>query len=47
MTSAHPRIIAVTGVQAAGKSTVALLLAERFPRGVHIEADALHCTHGR
>jgi chloramphenicol 3-O-phosphotransferase len=34
-------IIAVTGIQAAGKSTVARLLTERFPRGVHIEADAL------
>jgi chloramphenicol 3-O-phosphotransferase len=37
----HHAIIAVTGIQAAGKSTVARLLAERFPRGVHIEADAL------
>ncbi len=34
-------LIAVTGIQAAGKSTVAQLLAERFARGVHIEADAL------
>jgi chloramphenicol 3-O-phosphotransferase len=37
----HRMIIAVTGVQAAGKSTVARLLAERFARGVYIEADAL------
>lgn len=37
----HHAIIVVTGVQAAGKSTVARLLAQRFARGVHIEADAL------
>ncbi|MDQ3706411.1 MAG: chloramphenicol phosphotransferase CPT family protein [Chloroflexota bacterium] len=34
-------IIVVTGIQAAGKSTVARLLAGRFERGVHVEADAL------
>ena len=34
-------IVAVTGIQAAGKSTVARRLAGRFTRGVHIEADAL------
>jgi hypothetical protein len=34
-------IIAVTGIQAAGKSTVARLLAQRFARGVHVEADVL------
>lgn len=34
-------IIVVTGVQGAGKSTVGRLLAARFERGVHIEADAL------
>lgn len=34
-------IIVITGVQAAGKSTVARLLARRFARGVHVEADAL------
>ena len=38
---APPAIIAVTGIQAAGKSTVARLLAQRFERGVHIEADTL------
>jgi predicted kinase len=31
----------VTGIQAAGKSTVARLLAARFARGVHVEADVL------
>ena len=38
----QPGIIVITGVMAAGKSTVAHLLAERFTHGVHIEADALH-----
>lgn len=38
----QPRIIVVTGVQAAGKSTVARLLAARFECGVHIEADLLY-----
>lgn len=37
----QPAIIIVTGIQAAGKSTVAHLLAQRFTRGVHIEADLL------
>jgi predicted kinase len=35
------RLIVVTGIQAAGKSTVARLLAQRFTRGVHVEADTL------
>jgi len=35
------RIILVTGIQAAGKSTVSRLLAERFARGVHVEGDVL------
>ena len=34
-------IIVVTGIQASGKSTVSRLLAQRFARGVHVEADAL------
>jgi chloramphenicol 3-O-phosphotransferase len=38
----EPKIIAITGIQAAGKSTVARLLAQRFERGVHIEADVLN-----
>jgi chloramphenicol 3-O-phosphotransferase len=37
----QPAIIVITGIQAAGKSTVARLLAARFERGVHVEADAL------
>ncbi len=37
----EPAIIVVSGIQGAGKSTVARLLAERFSLGVHIEADAL------
>lgn len=34
-------IIIVTGIQAAGKSTISRLLAQRFARGVHVEADVL------
>lgn len=37
----QPAIIVVTGIMAAGKSTIARLLAQRFARGVHIEADVL------
>jgi chloramphenicol 3-O-phosphotransferase len=36
-----PSLIVVTGIMAAGKSTTARLLAQRFTRGVHIEADVL------
>ncbi len=34
-----PRAFVVTGVMAAGKSTVAQLLAEHFERGVHLRGD--------
>ena len=37
----QPALIVVTGIMAAGKSTIARLLAQRFARGVHIEADVL------
>ena len=32
-------VILITGIQAAGKSTVAQLLAERLPRSVHLRGD--------
>jgi chloramphenicol 3-O-phosphotransferase len=34
-----PVLILVTGIMAAGKSTVAQLLAERLPRSVHLRGD--------
>ncbi len=33
-------IVLITGIQAAGKSTVAQLLAERLPRSVHVRGDS-------
>ena len=33
------RLIVITGVMAAGKSTVAQALAERFPRSAHVRGD--------
>ena len=33
------RLIVVTGIMAAGKSTVAQAMAERFPRSAHIRGD--------
>jgi len=35
-----PRTILITGIMAAGKSTVAQLVAERLPRSVHLRGDA-------
>jgi predicted kinase len=34
-----PRVLIVTGIMAAGKSTVAQALAERLPRSVHLRGD--------
>ena len=42
MSEESPRIYLVTGIPGAGKTTVSRLLAERFSRGVHVEADRLH-----
>ena len=39
MGSARGRVVLVTGVMAAGKSTVAQLLAERFERSAHLRGD--------
>ena len=39
--SVDPRIIVVSGLPGAGKSTVAALLGRRLPRAAHIEADRL------
>jgi len=36
---AGPAVMLITGIQAAGKSTVAQLLAERLPRSVHVRGD--------
>jgi adenylylsulfate kinase-like enzyme len=35
----QPAIYLITGPMAAGKSTVAGLLASRFERGVHLEGE--------
>jgi predicted kinase len=35
-----PRILVVTGIMAAGKSTVAQAIAERLPRAVHLRGDS-------
>jgi chloramphenicol 3-O-phosphotransferase len=37
--SPAPAILLLTGISAAGKSTVAQLLAERLPRSVHLRGD--------
>ncbi|MGW4249474.1 AAA family ATPase [Nocardia sp. NPDC004722] len=36
---APPAVYLITGIQAAGKSTVAQALAERFPRSAHVRGD--------
>jgi AAA domain len=35
----HPRLFLITGIMAAGKSTVAQHLAERLPNSVHLRGD--------
>ncbi len=35
----EPRLILITGIMAAGKSTIAQLVAERMPRSVHLRGD--------
>ena len=35
----EPAVILITGIQAAGKSTVAQLLAEQLPHSVHVRGD--------
>jgi predicted kinase len=39
MSDDQPRLIMITGIMAAGKSTVAQGLAERLPRSVHLRGD--------
>src|SRR5262245_15862933 len=48
LTETRP-VVLITGVSAAGKSTVAELLARRFDRGVHVRGDAFRrmITSGR
>ena len=36
--TASPSIIVITGIMAAGKSTVAQALAERLPKSIHLRA---------
>jgi predicted kinase len=36
----QPELIVVTGVMAAGKSTIAEALAKRFPKSVHLRGDS-------
>jgi predicted kinase len=40
MTNTSPQLIVITGIMAAGKSSVAQHLAERLPRSVHLRGDA-------
>jgi predicted kinase len=35
----EPSVLLITGIQAAGKSTVAQLVAERLPKSVHLRGD--------
>ncbi len=40
MTEAEAHIILITGIMAAGKSTIAQRLAERLPKSVHLRGDS-------
>ncbi len=40
MTLPRPAVYLITGIPAAGKSTVAQLLAQRLARSVHVPGDA-------
>ena len=39
MTFPAPSIILITGIMAAGKSTIAQALAEALPKSVHLRGD--------
>lgn len=39
MVARERAIVLITGIQAAGKSTIAQALAERLPRSVHVRGD--------
>ncbi|MFB7636311.1 AAA family ATPase [Streptomyces sp. NPDC056149] len=44
-----PGVVVITGIQAAGKSTVAQALAERLPKAVHLRGDGFrrNIVHGQ
>lgn len=41
MDEAPPPVVVITGQLAAGKSTVAKALLDRFPRGLHVDVDGI------
>jgi adenylate kinase family enzyme len=42
MDAVQPRIFLITGIPASGKSTVGQLLAQHFPKAVHIDGDMIN-----
>jgi tRNA uridine 5-carbamoylmethylation protein Kti12 len=42
MTLSQPTILLITGIPASGKSTVGQLLAQHFPKAVHIDGDVIN-----
>jgi adenylylsulfate kinase-like enzyme len=42
MEALQPSIFLITGIPASGKSTVGQLLAQHFPKAVHIDGDVIH-----